>query len=1070
MAAKKPQQLAKKRTQTLAKLARPRTHAATLRERLFGELDAVGKFPVIWISGPPGSGKTTLAASYLNARGLDGIWYQLDRGDNDISGLFHYLALAAQKFIRRNSSGLPARPSSLDADPILYARGFFRQFFGLLPTPSIVVFDNYQEIAERGLFHEVIGAAIEELPEQINLIVISRQVAPAELSRALANGHIAEIGWDALKLTAEETMVIARARHSVDDAILHRYHELCGGWAAGLTLMLEQQGASSTHAVAGNGQSMQRVFNYFAGQFFDSALPETQQTLMQTAFLPLMTATMAERISANQSAGKLLASLHDRHLFVERVAVGEFSYQYHDLFRAFLLARAREIFTPVGLQRLQRHAAALLEESSCFDHAIALYVESRDWDQACRVIKAHAEDTFQAARWQTLQWWITQLPTDRIEQDPWLLYWLSMAKLLQQPNVLLDEWSKAWHLFERQGEQIGQVRTAAAVMWGWALNAYAETPQLDQWMHRLAALLQSDFKFVDTIASLDAHGAMLYLLHYRQPQHPFLPECLRRVVQLVQDSSIPMARKSFGAGICINYCFDIDDDKTIRMALEPLRPILQQDRPQQFSDCYGWHHFLLWCIGTGDLETARRYNSRQFEFARVYGMQRYALTGAWFEIVFSNLADRPARDDFFTEPAAESASRPLEVVLACNFAICHAMRLGDYEMALLKCREWLEVTQRCRVVFLSIIGLLVTATIHAERRQARAALEALSRFHQLAEGAGLRQHCREAWLIEAHVRNAMGDGGAARELLLRALQDRRPLLWNLLLTPNQVLTEVCALALESGIAVQNARELIMRFGLRPPRPDISGWPWAVAVRTLGGFQININGEPLEAGPKAQRKPLDLLKALIARGGRNVNISRLAEDVWFDLDGDAALVAFHSTLHRLRKLLRADSILILHEGKLSLNAASCWTDVAAVEHLLQETGNVVGDTSSIVTLAARLNALYAGQFLRDEADAPWTIVARGSLHGRYVQQVLRLGAALESRNEWMHALELYELAIDRDNVSESLYRALMACHQRLGRTADALQAYRRCCQMLSIALGTVPSRETEAIHQSIRAMS
>src|SRR5262245_32561771 len=81
----------------LAKLSRPRLHSATARPRLFGRLDHLLRHAVVWIPGPPGAGKTTLMASYLDSRRLPAVWCQLDPGDRDPATFFYYLGLTAKQ-------------------------------------------------------------------------------------------------------------------------------------------------------------------------------------------------------------------------------------------------------------------------------------------------------------------------------------------------------------------------------------------------------------------------------------------------------------------------------------------------------------------------------------------------------------------------------------------------------------------------------------------------------------------------------------------------------------------------------------------------------------------------------------------------------------------------------------------------------------------------------------------------------------------------------------------------------------------------------------------------------------
>src|SRR5512139_3187543 len=65
----------------IAKISTPRLFGVVARERLFVRLDENRGRPLIWIEGPPGAGKTALVASYLEARGITALWYQVDQGD-----------------------------------------------------------------------------------------------------------------------------------------------------------------------------------------------------------------------------------------------------------------------------------------------------------------------------------------------------------------------------------------------------------------------------------------------------------------------------------------------------------------------------------------------------------------------------------------------------------------------------------------------------------------------------------------------------------------------------------------------------------------------------------------------------------------------------------------------------------------------------------------------------------------------------------------------------------------------------------------------------------------------------
>ena len=134
--------MATKRKATLAKLTRPRLYDAVPRKRLFRLLDAARKQPITWVAAPPGAGKTTLVASYLEARKVPFFWYQFDAGDADPATFFWYLVELAAQLKRPKSDRLPYLTPEYLSDIPGFARRFFRTLFSWFPSGSVLVLDN----------------------------------------------------------------------------------------------------------------------------------------------------------------------------------------------------------------------------------------------------------------------------------------------------------------------------------------------------------------------------------------------------------------------------------------------------------------------------------------------------------------------------------------------------------------------------------------------------------------------------------------------------------------------------------------------------------------------------------------------------------------------------------------------------------------------------------------------------------------------------------------------------------------------------------------------------------------
>ena len=129
---------------------------------------------------------------------------------------------------------------------------------------------------------------------------------------------------------------------------------------------------------------------------------------------------------------------------------------------------------------------------------------------------------------------------------------------------------------------------------------------------------------------------------------------------------------------------------------------------------------------------------------------------------------------------------------------------------------------------------------------------------------------------------------------------------------------LCALTLEHGIESEFVGRYIELRGIAPPANAPESWPWPIRIHALGGFAVAHRGEPLTVEGKAQKKPLELLKILIALGGRGVAKEKLGDLLWPDAEPAAAATALDTAVSRLRKLLAEPTAIRIEEGKVNLD--------------------------------------------------------------------------------------------------------------------------------------------------------
>jgi hypothetical protein len=311
--------------------------------------------------------------------------------------------------------------------------------------------------------------------------------------------------------------------------------------------------------------------------------------------------------------------------------------------------------------------------------------------------------------------------------------------------------------------------------------------------------------------------------------------------------------------------------------------------------------------------------------------------------------------------------------------LLEARASGDDGALVDAAREVERYAVRTEILSCALYAMLAAAwRCLAEQNSAGALLE-LARAKAAAPGCGSVTAHWDVLFAELELADARG-GGDGRQALAAffAFGQRYGLLnaygihWR-----RPALADYCQKALQQNQAADYVRRLIRVHGLLPerPPPQADAWPWPVRIYTLGRFEIQLDGKALSfSASRVPVKPLELLKALIGFGGRDVAQESLADALWPDADGDAAKRALHTNLHRLRALLGEDSLMV-RDGRISLDARRCWCDAAAVETLAAHPGHCACADPSSCSLPS------PGEFLPLENALPWLSEARARIERR-----------------------------------------------------------------------------------------
>ncbi len=984
----------RKNTPSLAKLTPPQLPRVLERHRLFQDLDRLREpHRVIWIQGPPGAGKTTLVASYLKARKLRSLWYQMDEGDVDPGTWFHYLSLGMKQLVPRYKKPLPSLQPEYLPGIAVFTRRFFEQLYSRLKTPGVVVFDNYQEVGAEEAVHELVHVALRTIPEGTTVILMSRTHPPATFARLQAEQQLAIVTPDTLKLTLQETKALLHLRGGASGpqgkpGQAERLYHRTQGWLAGVVLLVSHNDSDEPAAPTAETQDVAPVvFDYFASQVFTQQPKERQEFLLHTAFFPSMTTPMAEQVTGIPEAKHYLSELARSQYFTVRHGEEDFLYQYHPLFRQFLQARIQEAWKSDDIQALQRKTAEILKQYGRYHEAFTLFHGIKDVAEVVNLILEHAPRLLTEGRSQTVEQWISNLPESVKGQHPWVLFWLAQCQVLTNPNLGADTFEQAFNLFQNGKDTLGVYSAWCGVVEA-IIRTWERLPRLKQWIDLLPKLKAQYDAYPNHEIEARVTVNMFNALVWCRLDDPTIYEWEAKAIEVVEH--IPDVNASIPV-LCFLHTFrtHLGEIDTGEMLLQTVKDLMSQGSLSPFSQAMFYVCEAVQGWLTVDLDRCTRAVDKGLVLADEFGLAFVYLPlldqGITAELLSGNVSS-----------ARSLAKKHWDIaqhLSGLNKATSHQMLgwvafvEGDLEEALYHIKNALQLFHAENHLFLYGFGLCMLGQLQVERGQFDVAQNNILELEKII--SRYPSHLLQAylWMLKALCHYANDSSTKAEDCLCEWLAvSRTHKIVVSQLSMRYLYSRLFLKALEAGIEVECVRGLIGKMNLVPEHPLLTSdtWPWPVRVYTLGRFILMGEAGAIQFGRKVPKTPLALLKLLIALGGKAVSQNQVTEWLWPDADGDAAYRSLITTLSRLRKLLKNEDAILFSDGTLSINSSICWVDSLSFQHLIRQSEIEAqqGNSAKSRELAERASELYKGEFLPHN-DESWVLPIREHLHKQHV---------------------------------------------------------------------------------------
>ncbi|HEY1845823.1 MAG TPA: HTH-type transcriptional regulator MalT [Buttiauxella sp.] len=441
-----------------SKLSRPvRLENTVVRDRLLVKLSTAANYRLALITSPAGYGKTTLVSQWAAGKNELG-WYSLDEGDNQQERFASYLICALQQ-----ATGGHCVSSEVMAQKRQYASlsSLFSQLFIELAEwhrPLFLVIDDYHLISNP-VIHEAMRFFIRHQPENLTLVVLSRNLPQLGIANLRVRDQLLEIGSQQLAFTHQEAKQFFDCRLStpIEQADSSRLCDDVAGWATALQLIALSARQSNTPAHHSarrlSGINASHLSDYLVDEVLDNVDAQTRNFLLRSSILRSMNDALIVRVTGEENGQMRLEETERQGLFLQRMDDSGEWFCFHPLFGSFLRQRCQWELA-AELPEIHRAAAESWMAQGFPSEAIHHALAAGDASMLRDILLHHAWALFNHSELTLLEESLKALPWESLLENPKLVLlqaWLMqsqhrysevntlLARAEQEMNLVMDD-------------------------------------------------------------------------------------------------------------------------------------------------------------------------------------------------------------------------------------------------------------------------------------------------------------------------------------------------------------------------------------------------------------------------------------------------------------------------------------------------------------------------------------------------------------------------------------------------------------------------------------------------------